>query len=198
MASMAGSRSKVWSGVTPNIMARKAATKLRTYGAPDIRVERGDVFEETRLEISKTGRTGIVVSHRVNDWLRRHWKKGHLNEHQYAAGKRFAEVCEALDVGVRSQLATILEGRGTDDTGRWNAVKKAGAMAYNARWAYGKAVHVMGPQLAPVAVWVIVAGRSAKAWAEGRNLPAEDGIALLRAALNALVDHYQLREGLDR
>jgi hypothetical protein len=178
-------------------MARRAS-KLRVYGATDARIARGDIAEELRTEISATGRVGTINVHVVNDWLRRHWKKGHLNEHQYAAGKRFAEVCEALDVGVRSQLATILEGRGTDDTGRWNAVKKAGAMAYNARWAYGKAVHVMGPQLAPVAVWVIVAGRSAKAWAEGRNLPAEDGIALLRAALNALVDHYQLREGLDR
>jgi hypothetical protein len=176
-------------------MARKAATKLRTYGAPDIRVERGDVFEETRLEISKTGRTGIVVSHRVNDWLRRHWKKGHLNELQYAAGKRFGETCEGLDVGVRSQLAKLLDRGGGDAS---LAMLIAGEAANHARFRYGKAVHAMGAQLAPVAVWVIVAGRSAKAWAEGRNLPAEDGIALLRAALNALVDHYQLREGLDR
>jgi hypothetical protein len=179
-------------------MARNKAARLKTFGAPDLRVERGDVAEEQRTEISATGRTGTITVHVVNDWLRRHWKKGHLSHLQYAAGKKFADVCEGLDVGVRSQLATILEGRGSDDTGRWNAVKKAGAMAYNARWAYGKAVHVMGPQLAPVAVWVIVAGRSAKAWAEGMKRPPEDGIAALRLALDALVDHYQLRKDLDR
>jgi hypothetical protein len=179
-------------------MARRNAARLKTFGAPDLRVERGDVAEEQRTEISATGRTGTVTVHVVNDWLRRHWKKGHLTSLQYAAGRKFADICEGLDVGVRSQLATILEGRGGDDTGRWNAVKKAGAMAYNARWAYGRAVQRMGAELAPVAVWVIVAGRSAKAWAEGRKLPAEDGIALLRAALNALVDHYQLRKEVDR
>jgi hypothetical protein len=175
--------------------ASRQARRLKTFGAPDVRVLRGDVTEETRLEISKTGRTGTITVHVVNDWLRRYHRKGYLSREQFAAGQRFQEVCEGLDVGVRSQLAKLLDRGGGDAS---IAMLIAGEAANHARFRYGKAVHAMGAQLAPVAVWVIVAGRSAKSWAEAVRRPAEDGMALLRSALNALVDHYQLREGLDR
>lgn len=182
-------------------MGKTGNAKLKTFGAPDLRVKRGDVAEEQRTEVSPdgSGRTATIKVHVVNDWLRRHYRKGHLSRLQYDAGSRFAQTCEAMDVGVKSQLAKLLEARGgSDDAALANAVRMAGRAANHARRAYGRAVVAMGNQLAPVAVWVIIAGRSAKAWAERAGKPQDDGIAALRLALDALVDHYGLRKELDR
>ena len=63
------------------------------------------------------------------------------------------------------------------------------------RVAYTRAVREVGRQLNEVVIHVCLTDGSAADWAAGKLLPRSDGIARLRAGLDALADHYRMPGG---
>ena len=63
------------------------------------------------------------------------------------------------------------------------------------RVAFTRAIRGIGAQLSGVVVHVCLIDGSAAEWAISRMLPRSDGIARLRAGLDALADHYGLPRG---
>jgi hypothetical protein len=58
---------------------------------------------------------------------------------------------------------------------------------------YGRAMRAVGIVLSPVLAWVVLEDRPASEFAVSRGMQRSDGIALLRAALDALAVHYRMK-----
>jgi len=58
---------------------------------------------------------------------------------------------------------------------------------------YCRAMRAVGIVLSPVLVWVVLEDRSATSFASARRLQPTDGVALLRAALDALAVNYRMK-----
>lgn len=158
--------------------------------APDIRVARGEVVLESRVELGPTGKViGRRVGDVVQDWLSRHRKRGEITERQHRAGQRLQEDAERSQIGIPSLLAPtrIAAGSNVADI----AMYGRGALAIGAAIRFRKAVIALGP-CGAVVLAVAVRGLSAAVWARSRGLPDGDGIATLRLGLEALADHYGL------
>jgi len=155
-------------------------------GAPDIRVQRGDVVVDNFVE---DGCKGLRKRHKI-DRLARYARRNVINRMQHAAGIRFIGDAEACEVSIPS----LLDDRACPGSGEGShiAVAERGAALLDAQRNLGEAIRAIGMQLSPIVIAVCIQNVPADEWAKRAKLPVNDGAALLRAGLQALVRFYHL------
>ena len=165
---------------------RKRMEPIDFVGAPDIRVERGEIVAEGFVE---DGCRGLRKRHRV-DRLHRYLQRGTITRAQHKAGRRFADIAEAGQVGIQSMLDPDRGGGG----GPERRLVEVGARVAAALESYRAAVQAMGIVNSQAVIAVCLANTAADQWALASKFPQNDGAAALRMGLQSLVEHY----GLDR
>jgi hypothetical protein len=162
------------------------AQRLNSIGATDIRRQRGEVVtEEVQYERDDGTKVAIRNVDRVQDFFSRYEARGELNSRQAKAGKRFMRDAEGSGIWPKSSMSG--SGGGDLDVAIW----KIGDGSRQPSIRLKQALVALGPCAA--VVWAVaVQGRSAHEWATVNHKVPRDGMALLRAGLDALVDHYML------
>lgn len=107
--------------------------------------------------------------------LDRYWQRRHLDARQYHAGRRFYRQWKAAGGNPRVPRDV--------DSGDEISIK------------FRQAALAMGRQLDAVVIHVCLTDAPAADWAADKMLPKSDGIARLRAGLDALADHYGMPGG---
>lgn len=155
--------------------AREARRKARQQAVADQR-DKGT----PELRRHKSGRV------RTQSLLQRYLARRSISGAQFQAGERLyaaREAAGASSAPIGSYAPKV------DKSIRATSVLSC-AMADD---RYKRALEAMGPGLAPIAVHVCINDQSAEEWARAKGKPLKDGIALLRAALDLLVDHWRPR-----
>lgn len=159
-------------------------------GAPDIRVARGDVAVDERVEVDGQGKViGKRVGHVTG--LRRYRAHRDITLRQYAAGERLAV---DHDIAKRSQriIANL------DQTIRGNSDQHAAMMRAiverrTAESRVDRAIKALPSLLQSITSWVVLADKAASEWADGREgFRDREGLTVLKVALESLADHYGL------
>lgn len=167
--------------------------KHRIIGAPEIRVQRGDVMLDRVAITDDAGKVvGQARAHRVQNRLEIMFKRKQILQDECRAGLRFAKDVEGCDVSMRSCMDMDSRGGGGGVPSLNMAMVVGGEVAAAASMRVRDALGAMGLYSWPMVVWVAVQGRPASEWAVAKGLPARDGIAVLRVGLKSLVDHYRL------
>lgn len=118
------------------------------------------------------------------DHLGLYHRRGQLDDAQLWAGRTLQSDWE--DQGrARSAGAPPLELDRVDHVTRYEPKLDGGGARVAA------AMRGVGRTLWPVLVWVAIEGGSATGWARAVSRPDEDGMAVLRVALDALSAHYE-------
>ena len=126
---------------------------------------------------------------RMQSPLERHRIRGEIDARQAAAGERLARdwsLAQLQPRVVQRYEAKIASAQRRSPPG--SVEPPLGAAAAAERWR--AAVSAVGPILRDLLVAVACEERPARDWAANGGRAPGDGIALLRAALDALADHY--------
>lgn len=159
--------------------------------APSVRRARGEIVSEAFVETDTRGRvTGRGNRDRAVSTPERLFRRGEISEFQYTAARMLIDAAEAAGRGVRSSL-NIEPGGGGD--------REAATLHHGARYTHAAArvrdaLAAAGSTLAPVLIAVVIEGQSATAWAASTGRNPRDGIAAVRLALDALVEHFRLAD----
>lgn len=171
-------------------MRKTRRRRIDAILAPSVRRARGEVVSEAFVETDTRGRvTGRGTRERVLITPERWLKRGEISELQFVAARMLLDAVEATGRGVRSSL----NFEPSDGDPEAAALHRGGRYAQAAARVRG-ALAAAGSTLAPVLIAVIIDGQSATAWAAAAGRPPRDGIAAVRLALDALVEHFKLAE----
>ena len=146
---------------------------------PDERYQHGDVAQVE-------GGAEPHMRIRTQTMLDRYWQRRQIDARQYHAGRRLYRQWRGAGGEPRliANYAQTIPG-GPD----------VSEQAAQVRVTFTRAVRAVGKQLSAVVIHVCLMDGSAADWAYGKLLPKPDGIARLRAGLDALADHYQMPGG---
>ncbi len=123
---------------------------------------------------------------RTQTMLDRYWQRRQIDARQYHAGRRLYR--QWRGAGGEPRLTAAYRPRigGRPEMSDREA---------DVRVAFTRAVRAVGRQLNEVVIHVCLTDGPASDWAVGKLLPKTDGIARLRAGLDALADHYGMPGG---
>ncbi len=121
--------------------------------------------------------------------LDRYWQRQNIDARQYHAGRRLYRQWRTAG-GEPRLIATYRQ--------RIGGQSEMSDHEADIRVAFTRAVRAVGRQLNEVVIHVCLTDGSAADWAAGKLLPRSDGIARLRAGLDALADHYRMPGGDQR
>lgn len=129
----------------------------------------------------------VVIPRRVEKttMLERYRRRGSIDSRQHRAAERLQELHAHSGYAPR-----LVAGYGAGSGG---APPGPGLGPTSAE--YAAAMRAVGIILSPVLVAVVLEDRAAEAWALSTNRPGKDGIAALRLALDALVEHFGYKAG---
>jgi hypothetical protein len=176
-------------------MKAKAKRRLgeNVIGAPSIRVARGEVDVEDRVETDPaTGRvTGSRTGHVAG--LRRYLARGEITRRQFAGGQAFCDTWERCSqAGVRAQDIVGMSGGGSRSSGDRIVSRLQGAeIAVAAARKLQRAIVALGPCYSIVADVVLAMG-SPQAWASRKGYPRDYGFAVFVVGLDALADVFEI------
>ena len=117
------------------------------------------------------------------DYLELYHRRGQITDDQLWAARTLQSDWQAQD-RARSAGAPPLQLDRVDHVTRYEPVVPERSASLSA------ALRAVGRQLAMVLLWVAIDGGSATGWARSMSRPDEDGIGVLRVALDALAEHY--------
>ena len=123
---------------------------------------------------------------RTQTMLDRYWQRRQIDARQYHAGRRLYRQWRGAGGEPR-----LIAGYRPRIGGRSEMSDHEADM----RVTFMRAVRAVGRQLNEVVIHVCLTDGSASDWAVGKLLPRTDGIARLRAGLDALADHYRMPGG---
>lgn len=123
---------------------------------------------------------------RTQTMLDRYWQRRQIDARQYHAGRRLYR--QWRGAGGEPRLIASYRPR---VSGRPEISDREADI----RVAFTRAVRAVGRQLNEVVIHVCLTDGPASDWAVGKLLPKTDGIARLRAGLDALADHYRMPGG---
>lgn len=146
---------------------------------PAERYQHGDV---ARVE----GRAAPHMRVRTQTMLDRYWQRRQIDARQYHAGRRLYRQWRAA--GGEPRVVAAYEQPIAGQQVMTN-------QAAEQHVAFTRAIREVGAQLNEVVIHVCLTDGSAADWAAGKLLPRSDGIARLRAGLDALADHYKILGG---
>ena len=170
-------RSKV--SVTPKADHGAITPKLRRRRHGDvIRLE--PVLEDGK-EIAGAPKRARVASQTKLD---RYRIRKCITGRQYDAGNDLYQLW--IKCGQAQRVTSSYQPRITDSTKRKTAGQESALQAFH------DALKAVGPKLSPVLMDVCIADLSAASWAASELGRADDGIVILRLALDALADHFGL------
>lgn len=146
---------------------------------PKERWQHGDV-------VTVEGGVAPHVRVQTQTMLDRYWQRRNIDARQYHAGRRLYR--QWRTAGGEPRLIGAYRPRigGRSEMSDHEA---------DVRVAFTRAVRAVGRQLNEVVIHVCLTDGSAADWAAGKLLPRSDGIARLRAGLDALADHYRMPGG---
>ncbi len=141
---------------------------------PKERWQHGDV-------VTVEGGAEPHVRVRTQTMLDRYWQRRQIDARQFHAGRRLYR--QWRGAGGEPRLIGAYRPRigGPSEMSDHEA---------DVRIAFTRAVRAVGRQLNEVVIHVCLTDGPASDWAVGKLLPKTDGIARLRAGLDALADHY--------
>ncbi len=135
------------------------------------------------------GGAAAHVRVRTQTMLDRYWQRRQIDARQFHAGRRLYRQWRGAGGEPRliAGYRPLIGGRPemTDHEA-------------DVRVAFTRAVRAVGRQLNEVVIHVCLTDGAASDWAVGKLLPKTDGIARLRAGLDALADHYGMPGGDQR
>lgn len=172
----------------------KAKRKLgeNVIGAPSIRVARGEVEVEERVETDPaTGKvTGSRTGHAAG--LRRYLARGEITRRQFEGGQRFIDAWEAVNrAGLKAQDLVGVRG-GSRGSGPMIVAKMRQAeISVAAARTTRRAIIALGPCYAVVAD-VLLAMGAPHVWAERRGYRRDAGFAILILGLDTLADVFEI------
>ena len=126
---------------------------------------------------------------RTQTMLDRYWQRRQIDARQYHAGRRLYR--QWRGAGGEPRLIASYRPR---VAGRPEMSDREADI----RVAFTRAIRAVGRQLNEVVIHVCLTDGPASDWAVGKLLPKTDGIARLRAGLDALADHYGMPGGDQR
>ena len=132
----------------------------------------------------EAGIEGGAVPHirvRTQTMLDRYWQRRQIDARQFHAGRRLYR--QWRGAGGQPRLTASYRPR---VGGRSEMTDREADI----RVAFTRAVRAVGRQLNEVVIHVCLTDGPASDWALAKALPKTDGIARLRAGLDALADHY--------
>lgn len=173
----------------------KAKRKLgeNVIGAPSIRVARGDVEVEDRVETDPA--TGKVTGSRTGHvaGLRRYLARGEITRRQFEGGQAFLDTWELCSqAGIRAQDIISTSGGGSRSSGDRIVSRLQGAeIAVAAARKMQRAIIALGPCYSVVAD-VLLAMGAPHAWAVRKRYPRDYGFPVFVVGLDALADAYEI------
>ncbi|NNG03424.1 MAG: hypothetical protein HKM95_04905 [Inquilinus sp.] len=180
-------------------MAAKRNKARRTTGPADtlvrdpesgivVRADGGDRGPKERWQHGEApvleGGAAPHLRVRAQSMLDRYWQRRHIDARQFHAGRRLYRQWRAAG-GERRLIASY-----APRVGQSSAPADPSDGQAESRIAVTRALRAVGRQLNAVVVHVCLTDGSAADWAAAKLLPRSDGIARLRAGLDALADHY--------
>ena len=183
MAAKRGSR-KRRAGGRPGALQRDPASGVMIAPdggdrGPKERWQHGDVA-------TVEGGAAPHIRVRTQTMLDRYWQRRQIDARQYHAGRRLYR--QWRGAGGEPRLIASYRPR---ISGRPEMSDREADI----RVAFTRAVRAVGRQLNEVVIHVCLTDGPASDWAVGKLLPKTDGIARLRAGLDALADHYRMPGG---
>lgn len=150
---------------------------------PEVVLARGD---HVLVGFREAGIRGLKRHYRF-DRLHRYLTRNAITRAQYKAGRKFADDAELAQVNIPSLLDPR---RGPGGQGPERRLVEVGARVADAMRRYQAAVHAMGIVNSRAVIAVCLTNTPADAWAETHRLHRDDGVVVLRAGLQSLVEHY--------